>query len=97
MEWWLWLTIFGSVLVVGVVLYLLLAGDEEQEEQQMEEKLEGGDKQRTYDLDDPEVLKALRADGLDVHVGRPTHLTVADAGPEKYYWSIQSEPCDGIV
>ena len=95
MEWWLWLIIVGSILVVSVVLYLLLAGDDE-EEQQMEEKMERGDKHRTIDLNDPEVLKALRTDGLVVHVGRPTHLMVADDGADGYSW-IMNESCDGIV
>ena len=94
MEWWLWLVIIASVLVVGVVLYLLLAGDEEEE--QKEEKMQGGDKHKNVDLNDPEVLKALRTDGLVVHVGRPTHLMVADDGADGYSW-IMNQSCDDIV
>ena len=65
MEWWLWLIIIGSILIVGVILFLLLSGGDEEEAAE-----KAGEMEDTIDLNDAKVLKALAEDGAELTVGQ---------------------------
>ena len=60
MEWWLWLIIIGSIILVGVILYMVLAGDEEEAVE--EEKV--AEMEDVLDLTDRKVLKGLAENGF---------------------------------
>merc|ERR1719230_1093944 len=91
MEWWLWVIIGVSVLLVGVILFMLLAGGEE--EAAAEEAAEVA----ITDLNDPKVLKALSADGLATEVGAVTNLMISDDGAKGFSWIIYEEGCKDVI
>ena len=93
MEWWLWLIIIGSVILVGVILYMLLAGDEEEAVE--EEKV--AEMEDVLDLTDAEVLKGLAKDGFQLTVGKTVYWSVSEAEAVKGYSWIFNEDCDGLM
>ena len=92
LEWYWWVIIGVSVLVVGVVLYMLLAGgDEEAAEEKMEAKPE-----QLFDLSDDKVVAALQKDGVTLMTGetaRAVGSIPAGSGVQIFF----SEACDDIM
>ena len=75
MEWWLWLIIIGSIILVGVILYMVLAGDEEEAVE--EEKV--AEMEDVLDLTDRKVLKGLAENGFQLTVGETAYWSVSEA------------------
>ena len=75
MEWWLWLIIIGSIILVGVILYMVLAGDEEEAVE--EEKV--AEMEDVLDLTDKKVLAGLAENGFQLTVGETAYWSVSEA------------------
>ena len=94
MEWYWWVIIGVSVLVVGVILFMLLAGGEEE----AAEEKSVPPPPKIVDLDDADALAALTEKHLDVYVGHATTLTVKDEKKEGFEWILHEESgCDKVL
>ena len=89
MEWWLWLIIIGSILIVGIILYMLLAGGDEEEAAEAVEEVE------ITNLD--KALAGLEKDGLEMTVGQNIYLQISDDGAKGFGWAINEAGCADVV
>mmetsp|Transcript_696 Transcript_696/g.986 ORF Transcript_696/g.986 Transcript_696/m.986 type:complete len:113 (+) Transcript_696:83-421(+) len=52
---------------------------------------------KIVDLDDKKVLAALEKDGLMVHMGHPSHLSISGDDQKGYSWIINEDACAKIA
>jgi hypothetical protein len=52
---------------------------------------------KIVDLDDKKVLAALEKDGLMVHMGHPSHLSISGDDQKGYSWIINEDSCAKIA
>ena len=89
MEWWLWLIIIGSILIVGIILFMLLSGGDEEEAAEAVEEVE------ITNLD--KALAGLEKDGLEMTVGQNIYLQISDDGAKGFAWAINEAGCADVV
>ena len=94
MEWWLWLIIIGSILIVGVILYMLLAGGDEEEAVEEEKVAEMED---VLDLTDKKTLQALAKDGFQLTVGETQYWSASEPETREGYAWIFNEDCKDLM
>ena len=90
MEWWLWLIIIGSILIVGIILFMLLSGGDEQEAAE-----EAVEEVEITNLD--KALAGLEKDGLEMTVGQNIYLQISDDGAKGFAWAINEAGCADVV
>ena len=97
MEWYLWVIIFASILVVGFIFFSLLAGDDE-EKNEAQEQPEIIPEHNVIDLDNEDSLAALTEKHLQLYLNYPTTLSVKDKGLQGYSWAIHEKTgCEQLI